>query len=349
MERTEKIWLNGRLVNWDDAKVHVLSHALNYGTGVFEGIRVYQTPKGPAVFRLEEHARRLVDGCNIMGIDTVFDGKEYGVAEVVEAIRDTVRVNGEKVDYVKPCIYLSGEEVGLNPVGVPASFSITCIHMGDYLGPSSSAGAKLITSSWQRPDNLCGPAGAKVNGSYVASTLAKREAVRQGASEAVMLNSVGHVAECTGENIFLYRHGEIFTPSVSECILEGITRCSVIQVARDLGYKVNEVPVTRFMLMSADEVWMTGTAAEIAPVVSVDGRTVGDGKPGEVSSKIHEKFREIATGRDPKYESWLCYVNRRGRGRGPLPGRSGYLYNPLLYTRVSSHMRQPQCRESQKT
>ena len=309
MDKTEKIWLNGKLVDWQDAKVHVLAHALNYGTGVFEGIRVYHTPKGLAVFRLKEHAQRLIDGCRIMGIDLVFEGKTYGLNEVMEAIKDAVRANGDVVDYVKPCVFLSGEEVGLNPVGVPASFAITCIHMGDYLGKGASAGAKLITSSWQRPDNLCGPAGAKVNGSYVASTLAKREAVRQGANEAVMLNSVGHVAECTGENIFMYRHGEIITPSTAESILEGITRASIIEVARDMGYTVKEMPVTRFMLTSSEEVWMTGTAAEIAPVTMIDGRAVGDGKVGEVASKIHEKFHDIATGKDPKYESWLYYVN----------------------------------------
>ena len=175
--------------------------------------------------------------------------------------------------------------------------------------PSTAAGAKLITSSWQRPDNLCGPAGAKVNGSYVASTLAKREAVRQGANEAVMLNSVGHVAECTGENIFMYRHGKIITPSVAESILEGITRDSIIKVARDMGYEVDECPVSRFMLMSSEEVWMTGTAAEIAPVTMIDGKPVGDGKISEVATKIHNKFRDIATGKDPQYESWLYYVN----------------------------------------
>ncbi len=309
MDKTEKIWLNGELVNWEDAKVHVLAHALNYGTGVFEGIRVYHTPKGPAVFRLREHAQRLVDGCRIMGIDLVFDGVEYDLEKIMTAIKDAVRANGDAVDYVKPCVFLSGEEVGLNPVGVPVSFAITCIHMGDYLGPDTAAGAKLITSSWQRPDNLCGPAGAKVNGSYVASTLAKREAVRQGANEAVMLNSVGHVAECTGENIFMYRHGEIVTPSISESILEGISRDSIIRVARDMGYTVKEEPVSRFMLTSSEEVWMTGTAAEIAPVTMIDGKPVGDGKIGEVASKIHAKFREIATGQAPEYDSWLYYVN----------------------------------------
>ena len=309
MDKTEKIWLNGKLVDWEDAKVHVLAHAMNYGSGVFEGIRVYHTPKGLAVFRLKEHAQRLIDGCRIMGIDTVVDGKKYGLVEVMEAIKDAVRANGDAVDYIKPSFFLSGEEVGLNPCDVETSFVITCIHMGEYLGPNASAGAKLITSSWQRPDNLCGPAGAKVNGSYVTSTIAKREAVRQGADEAIMLNSVGHVAECTGENIFMYRHGEIITPSTAESILEGITRDSIIKVARDMGYTVREIPVSRFMLSSSDEVWMTGTAAEIAPVTMLDGKPVGDGKIGEVASKLHAKFREIATGADPKYEHWLYYVN----------------------------------------
>lgn len=309
MDKTEKIWLNGELVNWEDAKVHVLAHALNYGTGVFEGIRVYHTPKGMAIFRLKDHVQRMIDGCKMMGIDLEFGGKTYGFKEICDAVKDVVRANGETVDYVKPCVFLSGEEVGLNPIGVPVSMAITCVHMGNYLGPGSDAGAKLITSSWQRPDNLCGPAGAKVNGSYVASTLAKREAVRQGANEAVMLNSVGHVAECTGENIFMYLQGEIVTPASAESILNGITRRSIIQVARDMGYKVVETEVSRFMLMSSDEVWMTGTAAEIAPVTSVDGRPIGDGKIGEVATSIHAKFHDIVTGKDPKYDAWLDYVN----------------------------------------
>jgi branched-chain amino acid aminotransferase len=308
MDKTEFIWLDGKLVKWEDAKVHVLAHALNYGTGVFEGIRVYQTPKGPAVFRLKDHARRLMDGCKVMGFDMKFAGKTYGYEDIMTAIKDAVRAN-KNVDYAKPCVFLSGEEVGLNPVGVPESMAITCIHMGAYLGKAGTEGAKLITSSWHRPDNLCGPAGAKVNGSYVASCLAKREAIRQGANEAVMLNSVGHVAECTGENIFIYKDGKILTPSSAECILEGITRKSIIEVARDLGYEVVETEVTRTQLNTADEVWMTGTAAEVAPVTMIDGRIIGDGKIGEVSKSIHAKFSEIANGKDPKYESWLDYVN----------------------------------------
>jgi branched-chain amino acid aminotransferase len=308
MDKTEFIWLDGKLVKWADAKVHVLSHALNYGTGVFEGIRVYQTPKGPAVFRLKDHVRRLMDGCKMMGIDIIIDGKCYGFDDLMTVIKDTIRANKD-VDYVKPCVFLSGEEVGLNPVGVNTSLAITGIHMGAYLGKAGTEGAKVITSSWQRPDNLCAPAGAKVNGTYVASCLAKREAVRQGANEALMLNSVGHVAECTGENIFFYRGGEIITPATAESILEGITRKSIIRIANDLGYKVRETEVSRTQITTADEIWMTGTAAEVVPVTMIDGKPVNDGKIGEVSAKIHKRFHEIATGQVPEYEDWLDYVN----------------------------------------
>jgi len=307
MEKTEFIWIDGKLVKWEDARVHVLAHALNYGTGVFEGIRVYQTPKGPAIFRLKDHVKRLMDGCKVMGIDLEFGGKIYDFDDIMKATKDTVKAN-KNVDYVKPCVFLCGEEVGLNPVGVPASLAITCIHMGSYLGKAGSDGAKLITSSWHRPDNLCSPAGAKVNGTYVTSCLAKREAIRQGANEAVMLNSVGHVAECTGENIFIYKHGKIFTPSTSECILEGITRDSVIQVARDLGYEVLETDVTRTQLNSADEVWMTGTAAEVVPVTMIDGRTVGNGKISKIATEIQAKFHDIVSGKVSEYDAWIDYV-----------------------------------------
>ena len=308
MDKTEFIWLDGKLVKWEDAKVHVLSHALNYGTGVFEGIRVYETPKGPAVFRLKAHTKRLMDGCKVMGFEVVIDGKKFGYDDAFEAIKDTVRAN-KNVDYVKPCIFLAGEEVGLNPVGVKTSFAITGVHLGAYLGKGAEKGAKLIVSPWQRPDNLCAPAGAKVNGVYVTSTLAKRDAIEKGANEAVMLNSAGHVAECTGENIFIYRKGVIYTPSISESILEGITRDSIIKVARDLGYTVVEKEISRSELISADEVWMTGTAAEIGPVTMIDGRVIGDGKIGKVATEIHKKFIEITTGKDPKYDAWLDYVN----------------------------------------
>lgn len=307
MEKGKFIWLNGKLVKWEDAKIHVMSHAFNYGTGVFEGIRIYDTPKGKSVFRLKEHVHRMVGGCKVMGFDLEFGGKIYDEQKIYDAIIETVK-NNPNADYVKPCIYLSGEEVGLNPVNVPVSMVISAMFMGNYLGENEK-GMTLITSSWHRPDNLCSPAGAKINGTYVTSCLAKKEAVRHGADEAVMLNSCGHVAECTGENIFIYKDGKIITPLPSESILEGITRNSTIEVARDMGYTVEETLVSRTQLITADEVWMTGTAAEVAPVTLIDGRKIGDGKVGKVSKQIGKKFHDIVTGKDLAYEKWLDYVN----------------------------------------
>ena len=308
MKKTEKIWLDGEMVRWEDAKVHVLSHGLNYGTSVFEGIRVYQTDKGPAVFRLRDHMTRLLEGCRVMAIPPKFGGKEYGLEDLIEAVKQVVRENKD-VDYLKPFVFLRGEDVGLNPVNVPASMSITGINMGMYLGKDAEKGAKIITSSWHRPDNLCTPAGAKIGGTYVTSCLAKREAVEQGANEAVMLNSNGYVAECTGENIFIYKRGKIYTPKPSNSILEGITRNSVIQVAKDLGYEVIETDMSRIEMLTADEVWMTGTAAEVVIVTTIDNRSVGNGKPGKVATELQKKFADVVRGKDKKYASWIDQVN----------------------------------------
>ena len=305
MEKTSKIWVDGKFVNWEDARVHVLAHALNYGTGVFEGIRVYQTDKGPAIFKLKDHVRRMVNGCKVMCFDL-----PYTEEEIREAIKDTVRINGPKVDYVKPCVFLNGEAVGLNPIGVPVSFTVTSVWLGSYLGEDSAEkGASLLTSSWMRPANLDSPAGAKVNGVYVTSCLAKREAVSKGADEAVMLNTQGFVAECSGENIFIIRNGKLITPKPSNSILEGITRNSIMEVARNMDIEVIETDITRVELYTADEVFMTGTAAEVHIVTKVDDRLIGDGKPGPISKKLASKFREIVTGKDPKYIKWLDFVN----------------------------------------
>lgn len=301
MEKTEKIWIDGQFVDWDQARVHVLAHALNYGTGVFEGVRVYPTPDGPAVFRLKDHVRRLLDGARVMAFDV-----PYSFDEICQAIKDTVRVNGEGVDYVKPCIFLGGEEVGLNPVGVRVMMSITCIKMGSYLGKDiQEKGARLVTSSWKRPWNMAAPAGAKVNGIYVTSCLAKREAVNRGANEAVMLNAQGNVAECSGENIFIFKRGKLYTPKTTDSILEGITRNSIMQVASDLGYDVVESEVSRVEIYTADEVFMTGTAAEITPVTLIDDRPVGEGVPGPLSKELQDAFHEIVRGKDPRYKDWL--------------------------------------------
>jgi len=303
MEKTEKIWMDGEFVNWNDAKVHVLAHALNYGTGVFEGIRVYETSKGPAIFKLKEHVKRLMDGCKVMCFDL-----PYTFEEICDAIKETVRVN-KNVDYVKPCVFLCGEAVGLNPIGVPVKFTITAVHLGSYLGKEAQErGASLVTSSWFRPWNLAAPAGAKVNGVYVTSCLAKMEAKHRGADEAVMLNAQGNVAECSGENIFIFKRGKLYTSKTTDSILEGITRNSIMDVAADLGYDVIETEISRIELYTADEVFMTGTAAEVSLVTKIDNRLIGDGKPGKVGRQLAEKFADVVRGKDPKYEKWLDRV-----------------------------------------
>ncbi len=303
MKPTEKIWMNGEFVDWDDAHVHVLAHALNYGTGVFEGLRVYPNSDGKAIFRLKDHMKRFMDGAKVMAFDM-----PYSQEELCEAVRETVRVNGE-VDYLKPCAFLGGEWVGLNPIGVPVSVTITAIHMGSYLGKEiQEKGAKLATSSWKRPWNMAAPAGAKVNGIYVTSCLAKMEAVRQGANEALMLNAQGNVAECSGENIFILKRGKLYTPKTTDSILEGITRNSIMQLARDMGYEMIETEISRLEAYTADEAFMTGTAAEITPVTMIDHRPVGDGVPGTVTRQLQEAFHEVVTGRDERYADWLDHV-----------------------------------------
>jgi branched-chain amino acid aminotransferase len=303
MEKTSKIWMDGKFVDWNDAKVHVLAHALNYGTGVFEGIRVYETPSGPAIFRLKDHVKRLMDGCRVMCFDL-----PYTFDEICEAIKETVRVN-KKVDYIKPCVFLCGEAVGLNPIGVPVKFTITAVYLGSYLGAEAQEkGASLVTSTWFRPWNMAAPAGCKVNGVYVTSCLAKMEAKKHGADEAVMLNAQGNVAECSGENIFMYKRGKIYTPMTADSILEGITRNSVMEIARDLGYDVIETEISRIDMLTADEVFMTGTAAELTMVANIDKRPIGEGKPGKVGKQLAAKFADVVRGKDPKYEKWLDRV-----------------------------------------
>ena len=303
MKPTEKIWVDGEFVDWKDAQVHVLSHALNYGTGVFEGLRVYPNSEGKAIFRLKDHMKRFLEGARVLAFDV-----PYTRDELCEAVKETVRVNKE-VDYLKPCAFLGGEWVGLNPIGVPVKVTITAIHMGSYLGKEiQEKGAKLITSSWKRPWNMAAPAGAKVNGLYVTSCLAKMEAVKNGANEALMLNAQGNIAECSGENIFILKRGKLYTPKTTDSILEGITRNSIMTLAEDLGYDMIETEVSRLEAYTADEIFMTGTAAELTPVTMIDHRPIGEGVPGEVTRELQAAFDDVVTGKNKDYSDWLDHV-----------------------------------------
>jgi len=297
--------MDGELVDWEDAKIHVLTHSLHYGTGVFEGIRAYETTSGPAVFRLREHIARLLRSAHILAMET-----PYGAEQLCEAVRATVRASGLQACYIRPLIYLGYGEMGLNPLLSPVNVSIAVWPWGAYLGDAGmEKGIRLKVSSWARHDSRSMPTAAKATGMYINSSLAKVEAVRAGYDEALMMTTDGYCSEGTGENIFLVRDGVILTPPNSAVgALEGITSASVITLARDLGYEVSEQLLRRPDLYVADEVFLTGTAAEVVPVGSVDDRVVGTGEPGPVTRKIQSAYFAAVRGETARYESWLDRV-----------------------------------------
>ncbi len=301
-ETTEKIWMDGKLVDWDDARIHVLTHTLHYGSGVFEGIRAYPTANGPAVFRLTDHIRRLHESADLFLIEM-----PYSVEELVEAVKETIRVNGVESCYIRPIVYLGYGEMGLNPLTSPVQVSIAVWPWGTYLGDEGlKHGVRMKVSSWRRIDPNVNPAAAKGTGIYVNSSLAKVEALKAGYDEAIMLNTHGFVAECTGENVFIVRNGVLVTPPLSSGALEGLTRDSVITIARDLGYEVREDNLLRSDLYLADEAFLAGTAAEIVPMRSVDDREIGE--PGEITRKIQETYFAAVHGELDTYRDWLEYV-----------------------------------------
>jgi len=300
--KVDKIWMDGELVDWDDAKIHVLTHTLHYGSGVFEGIRAYATPQGPAVFRLTDHIRRLLLSAKMLMIESPFS-----VEQLVEATKETVRVNNIEACYIRPLIYLGYGEMGLNPLPCPVNVSIAVWPWGTYLGEEGiKHGVRTKVSSWRRQDPNMIPPAAKVTGLYVNSSLAKVEALKSGYDEAILLNTQGHVSECTGENLFLVKGGRIITPPLSAGALDGITRDSIMVIARDLGYEVVEENILRSDLYIADEAFLTGTAAEVVPIRAVDDRVIGE--PGEVTRKIQEMYFATIRGEVETYKGWIEHV-----------------------------------------
>jgi branched-chain amino acid aminotransferase len=303
IQPVDKIWMNGEQVDWKDATVHVLSHALHYGTGVFEGIRCYETPRGPAVFRLREHLLRMERSAKIFLMDI-----PYSVDELIDATHELIVANGLRSCYVRPIAYRGfGGEMGVNPESNPVDVSIAVWAWGAYLGDGAlQHGVKMTISSWRRHDPNIIPPQAKVTGAYINSAMAKLEATRDGYDEAVMLNPQGFVSEATGENLFIVRNGELLTPPLIEGPLPGVTRSSVIDVARDLGMTVYETPLTRADLYLAEEMFLTGTAAEVTPVREIDERKLGE--PGPVTQALQSKYFSIVKGGDEKYFDWLDFV-----------------------------------------
>ncbi len=302
LQKVDRIWMDGELVPWDEARVHVLTHSLHYGSGVFEGIRAYATDRGPAVFRLTDHIRRLFNSAKIYLIDIPWTPEQ-----LVAAVKETIRINGLDACYVRPIVYLGYGEMGLNPLPCPVNVSIAVWPWGTYLGDEGlRRGVRTKISTWQRHDPNAVPVAAKGTGMYANSSMAKVEALKAGYDEAILLSPQGYVSECTGENLFVVKHGRILTPPVSAGALEGITQDSVTTIARDLGYDVVDANLLRTDLYLADESFLTGTAAEVVPIRSVDDREIGP--PGPVTRSIQETYFAAVRGEVDRYKDWLDYV-----------------------------------------
>lgn len=298
------VWMDGELVPFEKATIHVLTPALHYGAAVFEGIRAYNTDKGPAVFRLTDHTERLLDSAAVFG----FREMPYTVEQVVTAVKDTVRANGFKDCYIRPLLYLNNGGWNLNVDGGRPSLAIAVWEWGNYLGEEALAkGIRANISSFTRHHPNVFMTKAKVSGNYANSFLAKTESVRLGFDEAIMLDPQGYIAECTGENLFVVRHGKIITPSTAP-VLEGITRHTIHTIAQDLGYRILEQPVSRDQLYIADEVFVCGTAAEVIGLSEIDFRKIGDGRSGKVTRAIQNIYHDAIRGKLKKYEKWCEYV-----------------------------------------
>jgi branched-chain amino acid aminotransferase len=298
--------MDGELVDWADATVHILTHTMHYGSGAFEGIRAYPTARGMAIFRTREHIERLFASTKVFLIDIPFT-----VDELVDACRTVVRSNDVPDGcYIRPLVYLGYGDMGLNPLPCPVNVAIAAWPWGAYLGEEGTAnGVSMKVSSWRRHDPNAVPTAAKGTGMYANSSLAKVEAIKAGYDEAILLAPDGNVSECTGENIFIVRDGRLITPPSSDSgALEGITQRSVETIARDLGFEVAYQQIIRTDLYIADEAFLTGTAAEIVPIRSVDDRVVGDGRPGPITKQVQQIYHDTVRGEVDRYKDWLDYV-----------------------------------------
>jgi len=301
--KAEKIWMDGKMVDWDEAKIHVCTHALHYGSGVFEGIRAYETESGTAVFRLKEHIERLFNSAKIFKMDI-----PYTKEEIREAIKNTIKVNKLKSGYIRPLIYRGFEQLGLNPFTCPVNCTIAVWEWGAYLGEEALAkGIKTKISSYARSYINSTSQKAKICGNYVNSIFAKMEAIEAGVDEAILLDTRGFVTEGSGENIFWIKNGIIYTTPTAT-VLEGITRDSIIKIAEDMKYQFQEKYICRDELYISDEVFFTGTAAEVTPIREIDNYQIGEGKRGPITENIQKKFFAIAKGEEEKYLSWLDYI-----------------------------------------
>ena len=301
----DTIWMNGEFVDWDDAQIHVLTHGLHYGTGVFEGLRCYDTEEGPAVFRWEEHLDRLYDSCKPYDLEIPYDREE-----LTDATFELIRRQELADCYVRPIAFYGYDSLGVSPGDCPTDVAVAAWPWGAYLGEDAfENGIDVMISSWRKHASSQVPTNAKTTGLYVNSMLAGEEARRNGYREAIVLNKEGDVAEGPGENLFLVRDGTIYTPGLSESILDGITRDTVIELARERGYEVNDTAaISRGELNTADELFFTGSAAEVTPIRKVDNVVIGDGSRGPVTEELQSAFFDLVNRRTDDHDDWFEYV-----------------------------------------
>ena len=319
MEQADLIWHNGELVAWEDAKIHVLSHGLHYGTSVFEGERCYDTPRGPAVFRHLDHLNRLHASAKLYYMDV-----PYSVAELRAATHDLISANGMRECYIRPIAFRGYGQMGINPLECEVSVSIAVWPWGAYLGEAAKLeGVRAKVSSWRRIDGGSLIPQAKAGGQYLNSVLAKVEATKGGYQEAILLDNRGFVCEGTGENIYVVKDGTILTPPQTASILDGINRRSIITIARDLGYEVVERDLARAELILADEVFLSGTAAELVAVSEIDDHTIGAAGTGPITAEVQRVFGDALRGRDDRYAEWLDVV--------PAPTRAASRMTPAAF------------------
>ena len=302
---TSKIWMDGTLVDWDDATVHVMTHGLHYGSGVFEGIRAYETKRGSAVFRLQDHLRRLFRSAHVYQMEI-----PYSQEELTQATEETVLANGLPACYIRPIVYRGYGEMGLNPLPAPVNVSIAVWHWGLYLGEEAvDAGVRVKISSWKRLDHNTLPPGVKATGQYLNSSLAKVEALKGGYDDGILLNQAGYITDGSGANVFIVKDGALATPPFQAGCLDGITKDTVATIARDLGYVVVERNLSRLDLYTAEEAFFTGTAAEVVPIREIDDRATGSGGRGPICKELQEAFFAAVHGEDERYRSWLTFVD----------------------------------------
>ena len=295
------IWNNGSFIKWDDTNIHILSHTLHYGTGVFEGVRAYKTPNGPAIFRLKDHTNRLFSAADKINIKIPFSKDEINNIQC-----EILNKNSLDEGYIRPIVYLGNEGLGLRAKDLSVNVAIAAWEWPSYMDPNAKEkGISVIKSSHRQYENPL-HSGNKIIGTYFSNTMALHEAIDSGADEAIMLDKNGYISEGSGENIFLVKNNVIYTPTTDHC-LDGITRQSVIQIAKDFNMSVQEQNIKFDDLVKADEAFFTGTAVEITPITSLDGKQINDGKKGQITNQLQEKFQEIISGKNQDYDNWLTY------------------------------------------